>query len=549
MNPASPQAALINWLQVADHYPHPVQQLQLVQTHISCVFLTGDYAYKLKKAVRFEFLDFSELAQRQHFCQLEIELNRRTAADLYLDVINVYHHSETDEFSLSPQCAEQPNWQVVDYLVKMRQFDPNQLLSRLILRESLSIQAVSELAQRIADFHRQAEIIKPPAFWGSAECVLQPMVANFPSLQDLFKRLIAQRRLNQSALTRLQFLAQHTQAQHTLLAPLLSQRQQQGFVRACHGDLHLDNITYYQGKLVLFDGIEFNEQFRLIDVFSDLAFLLTDLDANHCELTSQQLLNRYLIESGDYAGLGIINFYQTYRAMVRAKISGLRYEQMDSASAEAEQVLAQTFNYLTLAESYAFPAQQAPKLLIMQGISGSGKSFLANELANLTGAIWVNSDRERKRWFGIAATERVTGQAQNQLYSSDANQATYQRLYEACAAALQAGRDVIVDATFLAKANRQRFYLLAARHQADCATLALIPNPALAEERIAERLTKQQDPSDATIAVMQRQIAHFEAPDADEPAFVFSQTEPRRSATWSQLLAWFSREPGSSLLE
>jgi aminoglycoside phosphotransferase family enzyme/predicted kinase len=549
MKSVSTQTALIDWLQVADHYPHSVNQLQLVQTHISCVFLTGDYAYKLKKAVCFEFLDFSKLEQRRHFCQLEIELNRRTAANLYLEVVSVYYHNETGAFSLNPRCAEQPQWQVVDYLVKMRQFDPKQLLSRLILRESLNSQAVTELAQRIADFHRQAEIIYPPAFWGSAECVLAPMLANFPSLARLFQRLIDQQQLDQSALTRLQFLAQHTHAQHTLLAPLLSQRQQQGFVRACHGDLHLDNITYYQGKLVLFDGIEFNDQFRLIDVMSDLAFLLTDLDANHCRLTSQQLLNRYLIDSGDYQGLGIINFYQTYRAMVRAKISGLRYEQMDPTSAEASKLLAQTFNYLALAESYAFPAQQAPKLLIMQGISGSGKSFLANELANLTGALWINSDRERKRWFGIAATERVSGSAHQKLYSNAANQATYQGLYEACSAGLQAGRDVIVDATFLAKASRQAFFSLAARHQADCATLALIPNPALAGKRITERLAKQQDPSDATIAVMQRQIAHFEAPAADEPAFVFNDPDPICSTRWSQLLAWFRRERELSLLE
>jgi len=536
------QTDIIHWLSQPENYPHPVDQVQLVQTHISCVFLTGQYAYKLKKAVTFEFLDFSQLKQRAHFCQLEIELNRRSAPELYLERISVYCNPLTHELSLDPTCAQQQDWQVVDYLVKMRQFDPEQLLSREIKNHPLAFKRVTQLAQQIAHFHSQADRCYPPIFWGSAECVLQPMLANFPSLKALFAQLIAQQKLSQHTLTRLKLLAQHTSAQHTLIAPLLTQRQEQGFVRACHGDLHLDNITIFNNRVILFDGIEFNEQFRFIDVISDLAFLLTDLDANQCQLTSKQLLNQYLIATGDYAALSLLNFYQTYRAMVRAKITGLRFEQLDPNTLEAKNTFAQVMGYLELAESYAFPAQQAPKLIVMQGISGSGKSFLANELAKLTGAIWINSDRERKRWFGIAATARVSGEQRKKMYSSKANEATYQSLYEACSASLQAGRDTIVDATFLAKASRQRFRDLTTRFQADYATVSLTPNPDLAKTRITERIAHQQDASDATITVMRRQIAHFEAPDADEPAFVFDQPDPRSSQTWADLVAWFSRD-------
>lgn len=541
MNNPPSQTALIDWLQVPSHFGDNITQVTLIQTHISCVFLTGKYAFKLKKAVKFEFLDFSLADDRQHFCALEIALNKRTAPELYLEVITLFWHPVLQTWSLQQDCATQAEWQAVDYLVKMRQFDPNQVLSRAIQQQPLNDDQIKLLAQQIADFHLHAEVITPPSAWGSAEAVIAPMTANFPSLTLLFEQLIHQRAMTPEMNTRLQRLAQHTQAQHTLLAPLITQRQEQGFVRACHGDLHLDNITIYNHKLVLFDGIEFNEQFRLIDVISDLAFLLTDLDFKGASLTSKKILNHYLIATGDYLSLALLNFYQTYRAMVRAKITGLRYEQLEPGTAEAKQTLAQVLGYLELAENYAFPKKQAPKLVVMQGISGSGKSYLAAKLAEETGAIWINSDRERKRHFGIAMTERVSGMEQSKLYSPLAHQTTYELLHAGAAAGLQSGRNVIVDATFLKAQSRHKFIRLAQTSCADYALVSITPNPKRAAQRIADRLKAQIDPSDATLEVMQQQINQFEAPTQDEPAFIFNTDNPEQTAEWQHLITWLIR--------
>ncbi|MGE4501885.1 MAG: AAA family ATPase [Thiomicrospira sp.] len=511
----STHTALTNWLSQPEHYPHPCQTITRIETHISTVFLTGDYAYKLKKPVNFGFLDFSDLAARKTYCEMEMMLNRRTAPNLYLDLITLYQNTSGDQFSFQPLAG----LQIADYLIKMRQFDPDKVLSRYLHHHPLSREQTELLARAIADFHRQAEQVDAQAYWGSAPCVLEPMSDNFPTLLNLAEKL---QRTDLSQ--RLKQLAHWTQHQHTLLAPLIEQRKQQGFVRACHGDLHLDNIALIDERPTLFDGIEFNEQFRWIDTLSDLAFLLIDLDAGHQHTLAADLLNRYLRLNGDYAGLLLLRFYQTYRALVRAKISGLRYQQLQTDAAQP--YLDDLINYISLAESYAYPQHTPPTLYVMQGISGSGKSTLADQLHQQTGALIISSDLERKRLFGIAPTQRVNAQQRAKLYSGAMNQATYQTLYQACQSALQAGLSVIADATFLQAKHRQRFIELA--HTLSCRhlTLSIQPDPHLAEAWITQRQQHNQDPSDADSRIMRSQIAYFEAPTEQEPHLKLKMGEP-----------------------
>ncbi|MBE0493199.1 MAG: AAA family ATPase [Thiomicrospira sp.] len=509
--------ALINWLSYAPNYSDSGEQIQRIETHISCVFLTGQYAYKLKKRVNFGFLDFTQLSQRQHFCEMEVELNRRTAPQLYLSVVPIYQHPEhPDQISWAPQ----PGLVVADYLVKMNQFDPEMVLSRYLLHTPLSDSQISQLANAIARLHQQAESIPAGDFLGSPACVLEPMTDNFPSLlalldcpqlkttQDDFDCQTLRDRLNQLELW--------TRNQHTLLAPMIEQRQQQGHVRACHGDLHLDNITLINDQPVLFDGIEFNDQFRWIDTLSDLAFLLIDLDFRQKPALALSILNRYLQQTGDYAGLVLLRFYQTYRALVRAKITGLRYQQLDPTSAEARYVLTTMVAYIDLAEHYAYLHQASPTLFIMQGISGSGKSYYAEQIHQQVGALVISSDRERKRLYGIQNTTRVSDAEKSALYSPHMNQATYQALYQACQSALQSGLSVVADATFLQAKHRERFIEMAESAQRPYLIISLEPDADLAEQRIAEREQLNLDPSDADAQVMRRQLDQFEAPLACE---------------------------------
>lgn len=509
--------AIINWLSQATNYGQNVKQVEKIETHISMVFLTGEFAYKLKKRVNFGFLDFTPLSARKTYCEMEVSLNRRTAPQLYLDVIAIYQHPQhSKQISFEPL----PGLVVADYLVKMRQFDPQNVLSRYVLKQPLTDHQTNDLAEAIADLHQQAEPIKGGDFLGSPACVIQPMLDNFPSLLALLNSqhpIISKPELdlNQQQ-NRLRQLEHWTHTQHTLLAPMIEQRQQEGHVRACHGDLHLDNITLINGKPVLFDGIEFNDQFRWIDTLSDLAFLLIDLDFRQQPGLAAKILNRYLQLNGDYAGLVLLRFYQTYRALVRAKITGLRYEQLSPDSIEARETLNTMLAYIDLAEHYAYLHHTQPTLYIMQGVSGSGKSYYADQIHRQTGAIVVSSDRERKRLYGVYAQHRVTEAEKRQLYSSEMNQATYQRLFESCQSALQAGLSVVADATFLQAKSRQTFICLAQSFDQPYLIVCIEPNAQQAAELIKQRHQRNDDPSDASVDIMQRQLNQFEQPGDNE---------------------------------
>ncbi|UQB41367.1 AAA family ATPase [Thiomicrospira microaerophila] len=508
-------SALQTWLTQPQNYPHLVESVHVIETHISAVFLTGNWVYKLKKPVNFGFLDFSTPGQREKFCQLELTLNQRTAPQIYHQVVTVYGNPpENTQFSF----VEQPGLVAVDYLVKMHQFDPNCVLSRYLQHHSLTDQQVDDLVVAIAQLHQIAEPIEPGSFLGSSECVLQPMTDNFPSLYALFETTMSSNPTIDvdQVLTRLKQLELWTVNQHALLTPLIDARQQKGHVRACHGDLHLDNITLYQQKPLLFDGIEFNDQFRWIDTLSDLAFLLIDLDYRQKPMLAKTILHRYLQLNGDYAGLVLLRFYQTYRALVRAKITGLRYLQLDPLSNEANDCMVSLMRYIDLAESYAYLMNETPVLYIMQGVSGSGKSYYAQQIHRQTGALVVSSDRERKRLFGINVYQRVSAQQKKNLYSTVMNQATYDQLHKACQSALQAGLSVVADATFLKQSHRQRFIKLAEDLNCQSLVVSIQPNPALAESFIAKRMEENKDPSDADALVMKQQLKSFEPPNEAE---------------------------------
>lgn len=473
--------SLIEALQNPALYPHPVAGFEVIETHISWVLLTGDYAYKLKKPVDFGFLDFSSREAREHFCHEELRLNQRSARDLYLEVLPVTGSPEAPQLG-----GDGP---VVDHLLKMRQFPQSGLLSNVLARGELTPAHIDTLAQRIAELHAQAARVPAGHALGSAEAVMAPVRQNFEQIRPLLGEEAAD-------LAQLQHLEAWAEDTFARLAPLLEQRKTDGFIRECHGDIHLANVTLIDGEVVLFDCIEFNEPFRLIDVISDAAFLAMDLEDRGLKALSRRFINAYLELSGDYAGLALLPFYKAYRAMVRAKISLFRLGQ-EQDPVERAMILRQYRNYAALAESYsAIPSRF---LAITHGVSAVGKSHVALRLVEAFGAVRLRSDVERKRLFPAA------GEAE--LYGAEASQQTYAQLHRLAAGILRAGFPVVLDATYLKHAQR-----LAAQAVAEDSGVPFLILDCQAPQTViaawlAERQAEGRDPSDATLAVIQAQEA------------------------------------------
>jgi len=508
---------LIDQLCLPETYPHTVEVITTIETHISVVFLTGEFAYKLKKPVDFGFLNFTKKKDREFFCRQEVRLNQRTAPDLYLDVVPIYQNLE-GQILFEPPSAPEVMTSPVDYLVKMNQFEPNWVLGRYLSDHCLTREQESQLAKRIAQLHLTANQVVTESHLGEPETLLQPMLDNFPILLE---------NCSTNYKPRLQALLDWTNQQFESLRPLLVKRKQQGFIRECHGDLHLDNITLINDTPTLFDGIEFNDEFRWIDGISDLAFLLIDLDFRGQSALKRRVLSQYLEITGDYPALELLSFYQVYRSLVRAKISALRLKQLTKGSPEHHHFKQITIQYIEQAEAEAFD-KPAPKIVLLQGVSGSGKSHFSKQLLQSLDAVVIRSDIERKRLFGIHATERLSEFDRKALYSSDMSQKTYQQLQSLTKQISQFGFSVIVDATFLKQSHRQAFSDLADSLGYDCKLIYIDADLDTATQAVAQRQLLNNDPSDADISVMKQQRQIIQPPTSTEDSLTLNASELRK---------------------
>ncbi len=484
---------LLNALQNPALFDHPVTGFKLMETHISWVLLTGDFVYKIKKPVNFGFLDYSTLEQREHFCNEELRLNRRLAPSLYLDVITV-RGSES-----SPSL--EGTGPVIEYMVKTRQFRQEDLLGNMQRAGTLQPTHIDDLAQTLAQFHGKIDRASLESNWGEPEQVHAPVAQNFEQIRSLLS--------DPSLLGQLEQLELWAHTTFQRLIPQLAQRKTEGFVRECHGDIYLDNVTMVDGEVTLFDCIEFNEAFRWIDVMSDVAFMTMDLEDRGLPSLAQRFVNAYLEHTGDYAGLNLLNYYKAYRAMVRAKVALLRLTQDGVSEAERREVMARYQSYANLAEHYT----EIPKRfgLITHGVSGSGKSTLTLKLVEQLGTIRLRSDVERKRLFGPGQPDDADA-----LYSEDRSQQTYNHLGVLATQVLAAGYPVVIDATYLKRPQRRAVQSLI---EEQCAPYVIIHCQApldTIERWIAERAEKGDDPSDATIEVVKRQLASLEPLSTEE---------------------------------
>lgn len=488
-------------LTCSDCYDHPVFQLRLVETHISWVLLTGEYAYKIKKPVNLGFLDFSTLALRQQDCEDEVRLNRRLAPDFYLGVVAIGGSPNQPHMNTTSD--------PIEYAVKMRQFPPEATLDHLAEQDKLGPVHIDRVAARLAHFHlSECTKASTDSPWGDPDSIALPVVENFRLLTELLGNTQP-----------LQMLKAWSLAEHARLTLLLHERKHNGFIRECHGDLHLGNMAWVEDKLVIFDCLEFNPALRWIDIISEVAFCYMDLLHRQQDELASRFLNAWLENTGDYQGVALLRYYAVYRAMVRAKVAALRDVQIPT-DLDDEKVANHTEleSCLQLAERLTQP--EVPRLWITHGLSGSGKTTLTQPLLQQQAMIRLRSDVERKRMAGLAAMERSDASVGAGLYSPQSSERTYQHLVHLADHLLKAGWRVIIDATCLKRWQRELFRELAQRHQVDFRILDVQTNLTTLQERITQRAKQGSDASEADLRVLQHQIDLAEPFDSSERADV-----------------------------
>ncbi|GAB6388008.1 bifunctional aminoglycoside phosphotransferase/ATP-binding protein [Stutzerimonas marianensis] len=516
--------ALIAALQNPALYPHPVDGFKVIETHISWVILTGRYAYKMKKPVDFGFLDFTTLSARKHFCEEELRLNQRMAPALYLQVLPVTGSIEAPSID--------GDGEPIEYLLQMSEFPQSQLLAEVQARGELGDAHIDALAEQIARFHMEIPQVPTGHPLNSADAIVAPMRQNFGQIRPL---------LNEPGdLQQLDALMDWTETSIARLQPLLEARCQGGFIRECHGDLHLGNATLIDDKVVLFDCIEFNEPFRLIDVASDAAFLAMDLEDRGLKCQARRFINGWLEHTGDYAALELLNLYKAYRALVRAKISLFRLHQ-EQDPVQRRVVLRQYRSYANLAESYsAIPSRF---LAITHGVSAVGKSGVALRLVEALGALRLRSDIERKRLFGVQATTAV-GQLDRGIYDAASTEATYRRLHEIAGRALNAGFSVVIDATYLKQQPRQAAWQVAEATGVPFMIIDCHAPDAVIAEWLSQRQAQGGDPSDATLEVIKAQQRNREPLTDDERLLARRVDTPDASSLDELVAAIRTKLPG-----
>ncbi len=474
----------IQFLMQARAYPHPVPEpVELIQTHISYIFLAGDFAYKVKKAVDFGFLNYSTLELRRHFCHEELRLNQETTPELYLDVVPIVLGKDGLQLGGAGEAVE--------YAVKMHRFPQECLLGEVLARGELAPERVAELGDLVANFHARAATSSEIAKFGEIPRLRAAIEENYYTSLPYIGTLQTQQQYDETKGFTDNFFIER--------ASLLRERKRGGFIRSCHGDLHLGNICDWRDRLFLFDRIEFNEAFRYVDVMYDVAFTVMDLEARNRLDLANIFLNTYLEASGDWAGATVLPLYLCRQAYVRAKVNSLRWSDARGRDRDAASEAARQYYHL----AWEYAQLRQGRLFVMSGFSGSGKTTVARALARKWGAIHIRSDAVRKHLGNIPLEAR----GDRELYSPAMSDRTYDRLLSLGFDLARQGFSVILDAKF-----ERRFWREAAVEGARARGFPVrifycsAPLPVL-QDRLAYR---QDDISDATPELLERQLASVE---------------------------------------
>jgi aminoglycoside phosphotransferase family enzyme/predicted kinase len=514
-----PQELLAS-LQDPAAYPHAASTVEHFETHISHVFVTGDCAYKLKKPVDFGFLDFTTLDKRRAACHDEVRLNARLAPDVYLGVVPVCRTPVGFRVTLDG-CAS--GEYEVEVAVRMRRLPQDGMLDHLAAHGRLTLDQMTDIARQLARFHANARIGEDVERFGSPDFIRAPVIQNFEQTRPYIGRVVSAEVHGHLRARSEGFLQTH--------ANVFTDRVRTGHIVDGHGDLHLRNMCQFEGRVVIFDCIEFNPALRAGDTMNDIAFLTMDLDHRALTAHANRFLNDYLEQTRDYAGLKLLNFYEAYRACVRAKV--LAFETDDADARRRTDLEHESASYFDLAEQYLLPRRAG--ILLTCGISGSGKTTLARQAAAYLNGVMVRSDAVRKHLAGIGLMDRGTRAVGEGIYSPAMTERTYSALRQHAREILASNRWAILDAVYGRRSERAAVAALAHELGIPFGILYCQVPRAELERRLDHRTTLGHDVSDATTAVLDRQLERFEQPTADEGALFLCSGHEDPSAWLSSL--------------
>ena len=493
-----PEFGSPDWSRILTPDSSPVSKV--IETHCSWVMLAGSTAYKVKKPVQLGFLNYSTLARRYQACRRELEVNRPFAPQLYHDVVAVTQSPEG--------WRVEGDGKIVDYAVKMTRFEDDLLLSTQLENGQVEVRQMQSLADQIIAYHTALPPVTRTGSGPTVASLSRPMLLNFEYLED---------HLTSSHVESISKLREWACDQLNALAPQIEQRISGGYIRPCHGDLHLENLIVWHNRFVAFDAIEFNDSFREIDVVNELAFLAMDLeDRGHFE-HAHELLNHYFEQTLDYQALPLLRLYQVYRALVRAKVDLI--QQLQHTGQERGEWSDKGAAYLELAKRFAMP--EKPRLFMTHGLSGSGKSTFARSWIRKHGGFQLRSDalrrvveKERLHTQSPATSPaRDSQEASPARYSQEVSEATYARLTAEAKAILEAGYSVFADATYLKKWQRKMLFDMARELGTHVEVIDFDVSHEILRQRILDR---HNDLSEATTEVLESQIQSQERLTEDE---------------------------------
>jgi len=483
-----------------DAYPETVGSVELIQTHVSWIFLAGDTAYKIKKPVDFGFLNFSTIDRRRFYCHEEVRLNSRLCPDIYRGVVEVREAPGGAAFF--------GDGAVIDYAVKMRRLPAERMLDRLVECGEVTAADMRTVARVIAAFHHTAATSPAISEYGQRERIMANWQENLAQSAANHQTPLSDHELEVIREGVVSFVESR--------ADIFERRIADGFIRECDGDIHLENICLTDGRIYIFDCIEFNERFRYCDTAADIAFLLMDLDYHHRRDLTEVVQNEYLVASGDTGLCDVIEFYKLYRAFVRGKVENLRQNDSGIEPQERERAGVRSAAYFRLARGYLERQRLKTTLFITCGLTGSGKSTLAAQLSFELGIATYNSDRVRKQMAALPPNTAQRVPFETGLYSAAASEATYAELLRLAETELIAGRSVVIDACFINREQRLPFGQLAARLALPYVVLHCSCPDTEQRRRLVERQASGESVSDGRPEIFELQHNSFQPPDASE---------------------------------
>jgi aminoglycoside phosphotransferase family enzyme/predicted kinase len=492
---------LIEALSRPELYPHQPQSIHVIQTHSSVIFLAGDLVYKVKKPIDLGFLDFTTLEKRKYYCAQEVRLNSRFSEGVYLGVVPI--HRSPQGINLRGEGEE------IDVAVLMKHLPEERMLLTMLRNDRVTLGIVDLVADRVAYLHSHAPTGPEISRFGAPGVIRYNAEENFEQTRPYIGRTIDEQSYEELVALTMEFLESKRS--------LFGHRVREGFIRDCHGDLHLEHVVILNG-IILYDCIEFNDRFRYGDTAADLAFLLMDLDFRGFPAFADRMARRYHDSSGDPHVMDLLDYYKSYRALVRGKVLSFTLDEPEVSDAEKEAARAAARDYFALALSYLKPAP-GPTLIITNGLSASGKSYLAERLALRIGLEPIRSDVIRKEIHNVEPTQHRLDKYGEGIYTSGATERTYEALLEAARRQLIRGQSVILDAAFGSRLHREKARQLANQVKAGFRIVECSAPESVLHARLRQRMESTDDPSDARLEILEHQKSDFEPVEDSERAY------------------------------